>query len=1011
MATMANAQIKRLQEAFSIPHHTLLDSDKDKTPDIIDCAPFNPLLHEVARLTKEERKAKVKRLTAAARVRGFQVKAAPPIVYTTPGSAKRIAEALREKGDIETKIGIVHEGKTVYTTPISAARVAEALKEKPLKVEVEKPLTEAEIMAQKLGLPSEKVLGPVPVKYFIPEERERPTGVIGLRKEWTKEELAERERLLYERMGGGFITPKWEERIKRKTEELAGWLPIPFARKKEEKELELAREEGKYVLLTKDEELIGARLARPPEIPVYEAITEQEKLAEETEIILSEKYRDRGTSQVNFVVSTSQEKVNIEQAKLQKQINEGKISVKKAQSELDKLITSENKWVSNRSEQINKTLNAQMQKEFEKTLTPKFKEIGKISEAKAKQETKKYRKTVVLATLPETIMGGAIIGVAGTLIPPLGTIYGGVFGARLATHFPETVEYFKEAPLAATIETAGFVGGAMVGAKVTAGLKTRFVTQQMIKGQVSKLPKVQQIQFKKYWAESLKIDKKAGFVPVKKVSFAGLKRLPKKLHEPTKTFIRNKGDVLGGSQAMRTMLYGKAKAPMSRWIKSDIDLYTKGNVNLRATKLSNIYKGLGVKRVSVVPNTGRITIGGIKAVEFHSIEMLYGNLRTVTPLWRPLKSNIRTSPTGIKVAPILGMQGRRLLIRTYLDEKMGPATAKYMTDFGRIEQSLIREAMMKQRMRLPEERIFKPKIEDIFKIKKPPIPVTKLPKIKLPKVYKPFVYPKYPIYPKYPLIIPLITYPTYPKPKYKPPILKVTPYPYKPLKVTEFFILPYKIPVVKAPEIKVLPYPERITKYPTTLISDIFIPTVPKYKPRERIRIEPFKEIKKVIVKRRRKEVEGYNVFGKPLKRKGKQRGYIRLNKAPLTKLHAQSLGAFAIDTSLSRTFKVKKTKRKAQLPRLSFPRNYFIDKGHKFRGYRIKKGKRISLKNKWIEKNPFLLDTRQELRDITLAKRLVQMGGGRKKVKKSTKRKGVSVKRKKGTSNYLKKIQEVFQL
>lgn len=139
------------------------------------------------------------------------------------------------------------------------------------------------------------------------------------------------------------------------------------------------------------------------------------------------------------------------------------------------------------------------------------------------------------------------------------------------------------------------------------------------------------------------------------------------------------------------------------------------------------------------------------------------------------------------------------------------------------------------------------------------------------------------------------------------------------------------------------------------------------------------KKLKKLIMK---KTKQGYNVFAKPVK--GKK--LIKINKVPLTKTRARDLRNFIVDTSLSRTGKIKKTKKKVGRLKIKVPRNYAKKTKVKFRRFRIVKGKRKALpKGKVIERSRRLLDTRQERRKITLRKRLKQL---RKPVRKARKRK-----------------------
>ena len=89
----------------------------------------------------------------------------------------------------------------------------------------------------------------------------------------------------------------------------------------------------------------------------------------------------------------------------------------------------------------------------------------------------------------------------------------------------------------------------------------------------------------------------------------------------------------------------------------------------------------------------------------------------------------------------------------------------------------------------------------------------------------------------------------------------------------------------------------------------------------------------------------------KTLKGKKAKRG-VRVNKVPLTKERAEDLRNFIADNSLSRTAQIIPTKRKAQNPKLNFPRGYAKKSSVKFRNFRIKKGKKVPLpRGKIIER------------------------------------------------------------
>jgi len=140
---------------------------------------------------------------------------------------------------------------------------------------------------------------------------------------------------------------------------------------------------------------------------------------------------------------------------------------------------------------------------------------------------------------------------------------------------------------------------------------------------------------------------------------------------------------------------------------------------------------------------------------------------------------------------------------------------------------------------------------------------------------------------------------------------------------------------------------------------------------------------KSVKVGKKKKKRRGYNVFARPLKkRKGQKRPKLRrINKAPLTKRRAKDLRNYVVDTSLSRTGKIKATRLKARKAKIKSPVGYAKRTRKKFRTHRIVKGKRVKLRNAVIEKRgKALLDTQQERRGITLAKRLRQLSPKKQK-------------------------------
>jgi len=105
-----------------------------------------------------------------------------------------------------------------------------------------------------------------------------------------------------------------------------------------------------------------------------------------------------------------------------------------------------------------------------------------------------------------------------------------------------------------------------------------------------------------------------------------------------------------------------------------------------------------------------------------------------------------------------------------------------------------------------------------------------------------------------------------------------------------------------------------------------------------------------------------------------KQRGkFVKISKVPVTKKTALNQSAFFVDKTLSATGFIKKTDKIAKKPKIKVPRGYFGKTQEKYRTFRISKGKKIDLKNMFIEKRKFRLDAKRERQTIQqLRKRLI---------------------------------------
>ena len=153
-------------------------------------------------------------------------------------------------------------------------------------------------------------------------------------------------------------------------------------------------------------------------------------------------------------------------------------------------------------------------------------------------------------------------------------------------------------------------------------------------------------------------------------------------------------------------------------------------------------------------------------------------------------------------------------------------------------------------------------------------------------------------------------------------------------------------------------------------------------RPKPTIRIPPMIVIPRIKIKPKVKPIvkkvkRGYDVYARPLKKKGVKKipKLIKINKVPLSKQKAEDLRNYIVDTSLSRTGKVKPIAKKPQKPKLKVPYTYGSKTKYKFRKYKIRKKKKVPLiKGKVIEKRKRLLDTPQEKAQITLARRVAQL-------------------------------------
>jgi len=166
---------------------------------------------------------------------------------------------------------------------------------------------------------------------------------------------------------------------------------------------------------------------------------------------------------------------------------------------------------------------------------------------------------------------------------------------------------------------------------------------------------------------------------------------------------------------------------------------------------------------------------------------------------------------------------------------------------------------------------------------------------------------------------------------------------------------------------------KQIKKVKTAKGLRVRVPRIPRI-PKGLVVPKIIPRVKKgIITKKKPVKKKAFIVFARPLKKKGQKKRpkLVRISKKPLSRPNAKRLGSTIVDTTLSRTFKLKPIKKKPSRPVLRTSRY----KPKKFRTFRIVKGKRKPLKDTFIErKGKALIDTRGEKRGLTLRKGLKQL-------------------------------------
>ncbi len=120
---------------------------------------------------------------------------------------------------------------------------------------------------------------------------------------------------------------------------------------------------------------------------------------------------------------------------------------------------------------------------------------------------------------------------------------------------------------------------------------------------------------------------------------------------------------------------------------------------------------------------------------------------------------------------------------------------------------------------------------------------------------------------------------------------------------------------------------------------------------------------RKKFLKKKIEDESGHHVY---IKKK-------RISDVPMTREEAHNFGSWVSDNTLAAQFQIRETKQKPQKSRYNIPPLNWTFTQAKFRDYEIRRGKRVPLKNRYIEKAPYRLDTSGEVRKIQVARFLAQ--------------------------------------
>lgn len=219
------------------------------------------------------------------------------------------------------------------------------------------------------------------------------------------------------------------------------------------------------------------------------------------------------------------------------------------------------------------------------------------------------------------------------------------------------------------------------------GARARAMPKTQLMKEIKKLPKSKQETILREFERIKRIEKEAE-VPVREIELKAVEKLSPKAADVVTKFVREKDIIVGGSVAERAQVVGiKKRKP------SDVDIYSTKPIK-HAEKLATQLKKEGVERVSLIKRPlkqkAEITIGGEKAIEFHTKTFLYQNIAAVSGFFYPRTAAITKTPAGVKILK-LAPQAKRMLVRgTVPSEAIPSLRPEYLRRYRTIRKSLYR---------------------------------------------------------------------------------------------------------------------------------------------------------------------------------------------------------------------------------------------------------------------------------------------------------------------------------